>query len=78
MRPVPALVLGLVTLLLARTDPWSGRKPPPRWHRVAAAGDFAGLVDIGGRSLYMECRGSGQPHRHIGSGVSVACRLLDR
>ena len=28
---------------------------------VAAGGDFAGLVDIGGRSLYLECRGSGSP-----------------
>ncbi len=28
---------------------------------MAAAGDFAGLVDIGGRSLYMECRGQGSP-----------------
>jgi pimeloyl-ACP methyl ester carboxylesterase len=26
-----------------------------------AAGDFAGLVDIGGRSLYLECRGAGSP-----------------
>src|SRR3954447_13806632 len=25
------------------------------------AGDFAGLVDIGGRSLYMESSGSGEP-----------------
>jgi pimeloyl-ACP methyl ester carboxylesterase len=24
-------------------------------------GDFAGLVDIGGRSLYLECRGAGSP-----------------
>ena len=28
---------------------------------VAAEGDFAGLVDIGGRSLYFACRGSGSP-----------------
>jgi pimeloyl-ACP methyl ester carboxylesterase len=27
----------------------------------AAQGDFAGLVDIGGRRLYLECRGSGGP-----------------
>jgi len=26
-----------------------------------AAGDFAGLVDIGGRSLWLECRGRGSP-----------------
>ena len=28
---------------------------------VPAEGDFARLVDIGGRSLYFECRGSGSP-----------------
>src|SRR5690606_1748307 len=27
----------------------------------SSAGDFAGLVDIGGRSLYLECRGTGGP-----------------
>jgi pimeloyl-ACP methyl ester carboxylesterase len=27
----------------------------------ATSGDFAGRVDIGGRSLYLECRGSGSP-----------------
>ncbi|SAL76584.1 acyl-CoA esterase [Caballeronia arvi] len=27
----------------------------------AAAGDFAGAVDIGGRSLHLECRGHGSP-----------------
>jgi pimeloyl-ACP methyl ester carboxylesterase len=26
-----------------------------------ATGDFSGLVDIGGRSLYLECRGQGSP-----------------
>ena len=26
-----------------------------------AAGDFSGLVDIGGRKLYLECRGQGSP-----------------
>jgi pimeloyl-ACP methyl ester carboxylesterase len=28
---------------------------------VAASGDFAGLVDIGGRRLYLACKGSGTP-----------------
>ena len=27
----------------------------------AASGDFSGLVDIGGRKLYLECRGTGSP-----------------
>jgi pimeloyl-ACP methyl ester carboxylesterase len=33
--------------------------PPPA--SSAAQGDFAGLVDIGGRRLYMECHGTGSP-----------------
>jgi pimeloyl-ACP methyl ester carboxylesterase len=28
---------------------------------TGTAGDFAGLVDIGGRSLYLECHGTGSP-----------------
>ncbi|MGN6168644.1 MAG: hypothetical protein ACTHQQ_10815, partial [Solirubrobacteraceae bacterium] len=28
---------------------------------TAATEDFTGLVDIGGRSLYVECRGQGSP-----------------
>jgi pimeloyl-ACP methyl ester carboxylesterase len=28
---------------------------------VPASGDFSGLVDIGGRSLYLECHGTGSP-----------------
>ena len=28
---------------------------------IPASGDFAGMVDIGGRSLYLECRGTGSP-----------------
>ena len=38
-------------------------RPPAFAQPVAtpATDDFAGLVDIGGRSLYLECRGSGGP-----------------
>jgi pimeloyl-ACP methyl ester carboxylesterase len=61
MRPVPALALGLVTLLLAAPSLVRAQTASPVAPGVAAAGDFAGLVDIGGRSLYMECRGQGSP-----------------
>jgi len=33
----------------------------PAASQVAASGDFAGLVDIGGRRLYLACKGSGTP-----------------
>ena len=36
-------------------------RDPASWPRAAVAGDFAGLVDIGGRRLYLECRGTGSP-----------------
>ena len=32
-------------------------------------GDFAGLVDIGGRHLYLECRGTGSPTMIVESGL---------
>ncbi len=34
-----------------------------------ASGDFAGLVDIGGRSLYLECHGEGGPTVILESGL---------
>jgi pimeloyl-ACP methyl ester carboxylesterase len=61
MRPVPALVLGLVTLLLGAPSLVAAQTASPVAPGLAAAGDFTGLVDIGGRSLYMECRGQGSP-----------------
>ena len=61
MRPVPVLVLSLVTLLLGAPSLVGAQTATPTASAVAAEGDFAGLVDIGGRSLYLECRGSGSP-----------------
>ena len=45
---------GLRTALAQSATPVTA---PP----VAATGDFAGLVDIGGRNLYLECHGAGSP-----------------
>ncbi len=39
--------------------------------------DFAGLVDIGGRSLYLECRGSGGPTVILESGAGNDGRVWD-
>ena len=36
---------------------------------AATEGDFSGLVDIGGRSLYLECRGEGSPTVILESGA---------
>jgi pimeloyl-ACP methyl ester carboxylesterase len=61
MRPVPILILGAVALLLCAPSLVGAQTASPAAPATASAGDFAGLVDIGGRSLYLECRGSGSP-----------------
>jgi pimeloyl-ACP methyl ester carboxylesterase len=50
---VLALILGTAAAVAAQAT-----VPPPR---PAAQGDFAGLVDVGGRRLYLECQGTGSP-----------------
>ena len=61
MRPIP--VLGLFALLLGAPIPAVAQSATPAAASpVAAGGDFAGLVDIGGgRKMYLECRGEGGP-----------------
>jgi pimeloyl-ACP methyl ester carboxylesterase len=56
LTPVLAMALGF--LLLSAASARAGTVQAPA---SAASGDFAGLVDIGGRSLYLECRGRGSP-----------------
>ena len=43
-----------------------------------ATGDFSGLVDIGGRSLYLECRGSGSPTVILESGAGGRADVWSR
>ena len=45
---------------------------------VPASGDFAGLVDIGGRSLYLECHGTGSPTVMLVAGYRASGPLLER
>jgi pimeloyl-ACP methyl ester carboxylesterase len=61
--PVLALTLGL--LLGSASTARAGVVQAPS---SAASGDFAGLVDIGGRSIYLECRGTGSPTVILESG----------
>jgi pimeloyl-ACP methyl ester carboxylesterase len=57
-----ALVLGF--LLASTATSGAGQVQAP----AAAGGDFAGLVDIGGRNIYLECRGTGSPTVILESG----------
>ena len=55
-------VIALIVLLLALPTPVLAQSATPEVASgVPDSGDFAGLVDIGGRSLYLECRGTGSP-----------------
>ena len=61
MRTPAALGLLLILLLGAPTMAGLQAADSVAASRIAASGDVAGLVDIGGRSLYLECRGQGSP-----------------
>jgi hypothetical protein len=43
-----------------------------------AAGDFSGLVDIGGRKLYLECRGRGSPTVILEAGAYARADVWSR
>jgi pimeloyl-ACP methyl ester carboxylesterase len=48
---------------------------PASWPRTAVGGDFAGLVDIGGRRLYLECRGTGSLTVVLENGAGLGADL---
>jgi pimeloyl-ACP methyl ester carboxylesterase len=62
---VPAVVLATVLAIVGAPalDLAPKAVASPAW------GNFAGLVDIGGRSLYLECRGQGSPTVILESGA---------
>jgi pimeloyl-ACP methyl ester carboxylesterase len=64
LRATAGGVLALV-LVIAASVAAQGTAPSAR---PAAQGDFAGLVDIGGRRLYLECQGTGSPTVILESG----------
>ena len=43
-----------------------------------ATGDFSGLIDIGGRKLYLECRGQGSPTVILEAGAGVRADVWSR
>ena len=60
---ISAFVLALVGTLTVGLAPQAtvAQAATPAAASQVAAGDFSGLVDIGGRKLYLECRGQGSP-----------------
>jgi D-alanyl-D-alanine carboxypeptidase len=67
--PIFMLALGLVVATASTASAQQVQLPAS-----AASGDFAGRVDIGGRSLYLECRGSGSPTVVLMSGYRTSGR----
>jgi pimeloyl-ACP methyl ester carboxylesterase len=60
MRLIP--VIALLILLLSLPLPVLAQSATPEVASVVpTSGDFAGLVDVGGRNLYLECHGEGSP-----------------
>jgi pimeloyl-ACP methyl ester carboxylesterase len=57
-----AVALVIVGIIVKGASPKAAASP-------AATQDFSGLVDIGGRSLYLECRGQGSPTVILESGA---------
>jgi pimeloyl-ACP methyl ester carboxylesterase len=74
---VLALGVGMLLAGLAActsgSHPSGGASPPP----TSTDGDFAGLVDIGGRNIYVQCQGSGSPTVVLISGNPIAADLWD-
>ena len=67
MHRIP--VIALIVLMLAVPISGFAQSATPSASPSAASGDFAGLVDIGGRNLYLECRGEGGPTVILESGA---------
>ena len=69
---VRASVLAIVGTLAVGPAPKATAASP------AATGDFSALVDIGGRSLYLECRGQGSPTVILESGAGGRADVWSR
>ena len=62
------LVILVGTLLLGSQPSVTAQEATPDGTPSAAAGDFSGLIDIGGRSLWLTCLGEGSPTVILESG----------
>jgi pimeloyl-ACP methyl ester carboxylesterase len=69
------VVIGFIVLVLAMPIAAMGQSATPAASPVPASGDFAGLVDIGGRKLYLECHGTGSPTVILEAGYRGSARV---
>jgi pimeloyl-ACP methyl ester carboxylesterase len=72
MQMIP--VIALLALLLSVPIPAVAQSTPVAASPTATSGDLAGLVDIGGRSLYLECHGTGSPTVVLEAGYRASAR----
>jgi pimeloyl-ACP methyl ester carboxylesterase len=77
MRLITALGL-LAMLLIAPLPTLAQSATPAVASPSAASGDFSGLVDIGGRKIYLECRGQGSPTVILESGAGAWADIWSR
>jgi pimeloyl-ACP methyl ester carboxylesterase len=69
------LTFGLaLVLLLGVPAAVAAQDATPVASPASATGDFAGLVDIGGRKIYLECHGEGSPTVVLVAGGSSSAR----
>src|SRR5215216_6570796 len=73
-RVLCRLASGVIALLFASATVVAAQGPVPP-SPLAAQGDFAGLVDIGGRRLYRECQGTGSPTVVLEDGAGLGADL---
>ena len=70
------LVIALIVLMLSLPITAMAQSATPvAASPSAASGDFAGLVDIGGRNLYLECYGEGSPTVILEAGYRASARF---
>ena len=53
----------------------AAQEATPAASPTAASGDFSGLIDIGGRNLYLECRGQGSPTVILEAGLDATSEM---
>jgi pimeloyl-ACP methyl ester carboxylesterase len=71
---VPVLAL-MSTLAVGPAPPATAKAATPVASPAAASGDFSGLIDLGGRNLYLECRGVGSPTVILESGLDSSSEV---